>query len=231
MDRYTYLLIDLLTISIPLLRSFEPRIAFYKKWTAWLPAILLTGTFFIVWDVWFTRWQFWGFNERYLLGIYLLGLPIEEVLFFVAVPYACLFLYETVQLLVKHNWLDAYQRPVTGLLIVGLAGLGMTHWGQAYTATTCLLAATFLSFHYFYLRSPYLGRFYMTYLVILVPFFVVDSILTGSWTDEAIVWYNDQEHLGIRWGTIPLEDMGYGLLLILINLTLYTARQRSRSVC
>ena len=193
--------------------------------------MLLTGTFFIAWDVLFTRWQIWGFNERYLLGIYVLGLPIEEVLFFVAIPYACLFLYETVQLLVKHNWLAAYQRPVTGLLIVGLAWLGMTHWGQAYTASTYLLAATFLSFHHFYLRRPYLGQFYMTYLVILVPFFVVNSILTGSWTDEAIVWYNDQENLGIRWGTIPLEDVGYGFLLMLIKLTLYKAFQKNCLWC
>ena len=130
MDRYTYLLIDLLTLIIPLLRSFEPRIAFYKKWTAWLPAILLTGTFFIGWDVWCTRWQIWGFNERYLLGIYVLGLPIEEVLFFVAVPYACLFLYETVQLLVKHDWLAAYQQPLTGLLVGGWLGWASRTWDK-----------------------------------------------------------------------------------------------------
>ena len=225
MDRYTYLLIDLLTLIIPLLRSFEPRIAFYKKWTAWLPVILLTGTFFIGWDVWCTHWQIWGFNERYLLGIYVLGLPIEEVLFFVAVPYACLFLYETVQLLVKHDWLAAYQQPLTGLLVGGLAWLGITHLGQAYTATTCLLAAAFLGFHCFYLHSAYLGRFYIAYLIMLVPFFVVNSVLTGSWSEEAIVWYNDKENLGIRWGTIPLEDVGYGLLLMLINLTIYKAQQ------
>ena len=59
----------------------------------------------------------------------------------------------------------------------------------------------------------------------LVPFFVVNSVLTGSWSEEAIVWYNDKENLGIRWGTIPLEDVGYGLLLMLINLTIYKAQQ------
>ena len=226
MDQYTYLLLDLLTISIPLLRSFEPRIAFYKKWTAWLPAIFFTGAFFIVWDVWFTRWQIWGFNERYLLGIYFFGLPIEEVLFFGVVPYACLFLYETVQLLVQQDWLAAYQKPLTGLLVGGLTWVGITHWGQAYTATTCLLTAAFLGLHYFYLRSTYLGRFYMAYFVILIPFFVVNSILTGSWIEEPIVWYNDQENLDIRWGTIPLEDVSYGLLLILVNLTIYEARKK-----
>ncbi|MEM9417369.1 MAG: lycopene cyclase domain-containing protein [Bacteroidota bacterium] len=226
MERYTYLLLDLLTISIPLLRSFEPRIAFYKQWTAWLPAILLTGTFFIVWDVWFTHWQIWGFNERYLLGIYCWGLPLEEWLFFVAVPYACLFLYETIQLLVKRNWLAPYQKLLTGLLILGLVGVGIMHRGQAYTATTCGLTAAFLGFHYFYVRRPYLSQFYMAYLVMLIPFFIVNGILTGSWIEEPVVWYNDQANLGIRWGTIPIEDVGYGFLLILMNLTLYKARQK-----
>ena len=224
MERYTYLLIDLLTISIPLLRSFEPRIAFYKKWGAWLPALLLTSAFFIAWDVWFTHWQIWGFNRRYLVGLYIWGLPIEELLFFVAVPYACLFLYETVQLFVKHDWLATYQQPLTGVIVLGLTWLGITHWAQSYTVTTCLLTAAFLGMHGFYLCSAYLGRFYVTYLIMLVPFFVVNGILTGSWIEEPIVWYNDQANLGIRLGTIPVEDVAYGLLLILMNLTIYKAR-------
>ena len=221
MDHYTYLFLNLLTVSVPLLRSFEPRIAFYKRWRAWLPAILLTGTFFVVWDVWFTHWQVWGFNDRYLLGIYAYGLPVEEILFFVVVPYACLFLYETVQLFVKKDMLGPYQRWLTGGLVLGLGLLGLIHLSRAYTATTFLLTAAFLAFHSRCLRTAYLGRFYLAYLVMLVPFFLVNGVLTGAWTDAPVVWYDDQENLGLRWGTIPVEDVSYGLLLILMNLTIY----------
>ena len=71
------------------------------------------------------QWQLTGWQ---LAG----GLEGQLAAANVAVPYACLFLYETVQLLVKHDWLAAYQRPLTGLLVGGLAWLGLTHLGRAF---------------------------------------------------------------------------------------------------
>lgn len=228
MDRYTYLLIDLLTLSIPLLRSFEPRIAFYQRWKAWLPAIALTGTLFVIWDVCFAHWRIWGFNERYLLGIYFFNLPLEEVLFFFAIPYACLFLYETMQLFVKRDFLAPYQGLLTWLLVGGLALLGVLYCTRAYTVTTFWLTAIFLVLHRLCYSSTYLGRFYAAYVVMLLPFYIVNGVLTGAWTEEPIVWYNDQANMGIRWGTIPVEDICYGMLLILMNLTIYKACLRLR---
>ncbi len=221
MKQYTYLLIDLLTISIPFLRSFEPRIAFYKKWSLLFPAIALTGTCFVLWDMLFTHWRVWGFNEQYLLGIYLFNLPLEEILFFVVVPYACIFLYETIQLFIEKDLFAPYQRQFTLGLISILTLLGLTHLDRCYTAVTCLLTAAFLCFHLFYLESNYLGRFYLAYLLMLFPFLIINGTLTGAWSEQAVVWYNDQENLGMRLLTIPLEDICYGMLLILMNLTIY----------
>ncbi|MEM7382910.1 MAG: lycopene cyclase domain-containing protein [Bacteroidota bacterium] len=226
MAPYTYLLLDVLTLAIPLARSFEPRIAFYKKWPAWLPAIAITSAFFILWDALFTHWQVWGFNESYLLGIYILNIPLEEVLFFIAIPYACLFLYETLNLFFVKDMLAPYQRSITLLLIGLLAILGGANLNKAYTATTFLLTALFLCLHLSYFKSTYLGRFYRAYLVVLFPFFIVNGVLTGSGLTQPVVWYNDYDNLGLRLLTIPVEDVFYGLLLILMNLTLYKAFQK-----
>ena len=63
-----------------------------------------------------------------------------------------------------------------------------------------------------------LRRYYLTFCVILIPFFLVNSVLTGSFIAEPVVWYNNAQNLGIRIGTVPVEDISYAFSLILLNL-------------
>ena len=84
----------LATIAGPLALSFDKKVHFYTYWKALFPALLLIGTAFLIWDEYFTINKIWGFNNDYLHGIYLGHLPLEEVLFFLVVPYACVFIYE-----------------------------------------------------------------------------------------------------------------------------------------
>jgi lycopene cyclase domain-containing protein len=67
-------------------------------------------------------------------------------------------------------------------------------------------------------KSKTINAFYFTFLVILIPFVLVNGILTGSFIDGEVVWYNNEENLGIRIFTIPIEDFSYGFSLILFNL-------------
>ena len=96
--RYTYLLINYFTIILPLLRSFEPRMRFWKKWKYYFPAIMFTAVFFLTWDYIKTSYGVWSFNDKYIIGLKFGVLPIEEILFFITVPYACTFIYEAVGL-------------------------------------------------------------------------------------------------------------------------------------
>lgn len=58
--------------------------------------------------------------------------------------------------------------------------------------------------------------FLLTYTISFIPFIIINSVLTGSFTDEPIVWYNNDENFSIRLGTIPIEDTIYNMLLLLI---------------
>jgi lycopene cyclase domain-containing protein len=206
-------------VIFPLIFSFYPKANFSKKWKYALPAIILTSIPFIIWDEWFTRIGIWGFNPDYLSGIYLLSLPLEEVLFFICIPYACIFTYFALQHLVKEDYLIQYQRPISYVLICLLMIVGIFYIHQWYTSMTCLITALLLLFHSLYLRSTYMGRFYFTFLIVVPLFFLVNGILTGSFIDNPVVWYNNNETLDIRLGTIPVEDIIYALLLLLTNIT------------
>ncbi|MBL7963605.1 MAG: lycopene cyclase domain-containing protein [Flavobacteriales bacterium] len=220
MERYYYLGLDLFSLAFPLLRSFDPRISFWKKWPGLFTGILVMSMLFIPWDVWFTAQGVWGFNPRYLVGIGFFGLPIEEWLFFLLIPYACLFLYEVMRYFVKRDVLGGVARPFSMGLIAVLLTVGLIHLDRLYTSVTFLLTAAFLLWHV-WKRTPWLGRFYVGYAVSLIPFFLVNGILTGWLLPEPIVWYNNAENLGIRLNTVPLDDSMYLLLMLLIVTTFY----------
>lgn len=219
---WLYLGLNFFTILIPFWRSFETKYVNFKAhWGSLFKAIFITGAFFIVWDVIFTQNGVWGFTPKYLTGIYIFHLPIEEWLFFITVPYACLFIYEVLNTFVKEDYLRLMGRPFTLLLGVILFSSAIGNSDKDYTFWNFMFAGVFLFLHYFIIKPNYLGRFYLAYMVGLIGFFGVNGILTGALTETPVVWYNNAENLGIRLGTIPIEDIFYGLLLILMNITLY----------
>jgi len=221
MEHYYYLGLDVLVIAFPLLASFEPRIRFREKWPGLFTGIGVMALVFLAWDAIFTAHGVWSFNPRYLIGIDLFGLPLEEWLFFVAVPYACTFLYEVMRYSVRKDVLGKAARPISAVLIVTLIVVGLSNLDKWYTLVTFFSTAAFLALHVFVLKSEYLGRFYIGYAVSLVPFLLINGILTGWLLPEPIVRYNDAENLGIRLNTIPIEDSVYLLFFLLLTITFH----------
>jgi lycopene cyclase domain-containing protein len=186
-----------------------------------LLGILVAGVPFITWDVIFTRLGVWGFNERYLTGINIINLPLEEWMFFITIPVACIFIYEVLILFIRKDYFARYSNRFTYIFAIALLIIGLSNLGRLYTSITFISAAAYLLFLVILIKPRYLGRFYMSYLVTLLPFFLVNGILTGSFIEEEIVWYNNAENLSIRIFTVPIEDSIYGMLLILINISVY----------
>ena len=83
-----------------------------------------------------------------------------------------------------------------------------------YTLVNFMYGLVLLGIAYNYFRSK-LRPFLATYIVILIPFFLVNGILTGTGIEDQVVWYNNDENLGIRMLTIPVEDTIYNLGMLL----------------
>lgn len=213
--------LNLFTISYPLAQSFEWRLRFYRGWKGLFAGIALVGGAFIAWDIAFTAMGIWGFNGTYLTGISIANLPLEEWLFFLTVPYACVFIYEVMNYFVKRDVLGKVAPKVAAgiaLLLLAVALFSTFRW---YTHVTFIGTALLLLLHAFVWKPRWLGRFFVSYSVSLVPFLLVNGVLTGSWIESPVVWYNDAENLGLRLGTIPIEDSMYALLLLLGTVTVY----------
>lgn len=217
-ETWTYLLVDLACICVPFLFSFHPRLKFYKQWRYFLWPNLFTALFFLVWDGLFTHWGVWGFNRQYVLGYFLFEMPLEEFLFFLCIPYASVFSYYCFSILLPQRFLSRLSggRTIVVLLIAFLLIVGGTHLSAWYTSVTLLLLAALWMF-LLWRKVSYIGLFLLTYLFILIPFVLSNGVLTGSFLGRVVVWYNDQRNLGIRLLTIPVEDIFYGMLLLLLN--------------
>jgi len=222
---FTYLLINLATLSIPLFRSFETRyIDFKSNWKYLFPAIGIVAVFFLIWDSIFTKIGVWWFNEAYILPFKIAGLPLSEILFFITVPYACVFIYEVLNRFIKHDFLAGLSHYVSYILIAILSFLAFTYIDRLYTCVTFCFTALFII--YLLIRNEdWLSKFYRSYLVCLIPFFIVNGILT-SWP---VVLYNDAENMGIRIGSIPAEDSIYGMLLLMMVTYFYETFKRRDS--
>lgn len=229
-DKYLYLFLNGISILLPFLWSFDRRVRFLAKWKAILPALLIPAFLFIAWDVLYTEMGVWGFNARYLTGIELMNLPLEEILFFFCIPYACVFVYEVI----RSWWQKDPFRPYRFRTAIGLALLlflfGGFYWDHLYTAVTFLTLASFLLILALWIRPAWLGSFFFAYLIVIVPFFIINGILTGTCIEQEIVWYDDGENMGIRMHTIPVEDVFYGMLLILMNVTILEGILRRENV-
>jgi lycopene cyclase domain-containing protein len=218
--KYTYLFLDLVSIFVPLVFSFEKKVQFYKHWWRLFPAIVVGATAFLIWDELFTKAGVWSFNPEYITGIYIGHLPIEEWLFFICIPFSCMFIYQCMKTYLPDTLLNS---PVlTFMLIFLFLGIGIPNYYRIYTFITFVGAAAMLLIHFIFFGKKHLTHFYIMWLIHLIPLFIINGLLTGI----PVVNYNDEENLGIRITTIPLEDAFYSMFLLLINLSVYEGLTR-----
>ena len=86
-----YLLLNIASFSIPFIYSFEKKMNFIRLWKAVFLSISIVAIPFLIWDIIFTSSGVWGFNPAYHLDFTFFGLPFEEILFFICIPYASIF--------------------------------------------------------------------------------------------------------------------------------------------
>ena len=224
-NHFTYLILLILSVSVPLILSFDKKVGYWKNLKYILPAILITALIFWIWDIRFTEAKVWSFNPEYTMGININGMPIEEWLFFILIPYSCVFIYEVLKFYLKKYEFERSFQGFSIVLAMGFALISYIYRQQAYTYLTFLFSAIYLG--YIVLRnnfSKHITKFYFSYFVSLVPFIIVNGILTSL----PVVEYNSAHIMNIRILTIPVEDFSYFFLMLLMVTTIYEMLKASK---
>jgi lycopene cyclase domain-containing protein len=218
--KYLYFYVLIFALSYPLAQSFEHRITYYRKWKKLFAGIAAMMVVFIPWDIWFTDYGVWWFNHDYTSGLRIFLLPIEEWLFFILIPFACFFIYEVLNYFVKKDVLRQFARPFLTVLSLSLLVASVVFVDKLYPFFT-FLATGILGLVTVYFNPKWLGRFLLMYFVSLIPFLLVNGILTGSLIQSPVVNYNPDEIIGFRIITIPFEDSIYNLMMLLMVMWVY----------
>lgn len=212
MHHYLYLIILISSIFVPFIFTFHKRLKFHHHFKFLAFGLILMLFIFIPWDIWFTEIGIWGFNEYYISGLYFFNLPLEECLFFICIPFCCIFTYHVVWTLSVDKSFKS-MKNTSFILSIILFFAGVFWMDKLYTFYT------FTGLSIVLLIAPFIINmkiFFKAFFILLIPFFIVNGLLTGSFIENQIVWYNDNHNLGIRLFTIPIEDVFYNCFMLLL---------------
>lgn len=224
---YTYLLLNLVSLAFPLAFSRSRRFGFGPHWGKAWAAVALSALPFLAWDIWFARMGVWSFNPRYHIGASFLGLPLEEWLFFLAIPFACLFIYRQYRgsLEPGAEGRGRLSRVKPGFLVIiwsmtalALASVAILNPGGIYTLVVCLLGSATAG-ALALARPSWSAALLAAVLTQYLPFLLVNGALTSL----PVVLYSGEAITGLRIGAIPVEDSVYTFILLAWPVAIFEA--------
>lgn len=225
--KWLYLFLDLGTWFFPVVLSFDKNVRFIRHWKNTILASVIVGIPFIVWDIYFTKQGVWEFNSRYTLDLFIVNLPVEEILFFIVVPFACIFIYECCKYYLKRYTFHGLNR-ILFFITFGFSIFLLINAPEAqYTVWVFIAALLVLGWWIFNVKLPFIG---VSFTLSIIPFLLINGVLTGAVTDAPIVLYNDLENSQMRLFSIPFEDLLYSFSLIVSSILTFEFLNRRKLI-
>jgi lycopene cyclase domain-containing protein len=81
---------------LPFILSFWRPLKFYQNWPSLIYSIFIILIIFGGWDIFAVFRQHWYFNPDGVWHFKIVNLPLEELLFFIIIPFCCIFTWEAI---------------------------------------------------------------------------------------------------------------------------------------
>lgn len=204
--KFEYLIFNIiifLSSTLSVILSKKGKLPYLKYF---LYTFIIIGIPFVYWDYLVTN-SWWSFNQNFVLGYNLFNLPIEEIMFFFTVPWACLTLWINIE---DHEKVSKSGLDLIIPSLIFLIGLIICLTGKVYAGTTLIvfsLVSLISLASGFWFRKI---KFRVFLLIVVCLTFIFNTYLTA----RLVVIYNPHYLTGFMVGTIPIEDFIFGLGLI-----------------
>lgn len=216
-QNFVTLILLLVVAFIPLLFSSGNRTRIFPKLKYFVPAIIFTAVVFIIWDNRFSQIGIWSYNPEYHSGKEIFSLPWERWLYYVVISWVSLFVYEWVKLKFSNLKIDNVSLVISLVLLVVFGLIAYLSRQRIYTFFTFFLLAIYFGYSLFRNRfKTHLTHFYITFLILLIPFFILSEILIKL----PVISYLPEYTLQFRLIDVPVENLASFFLLLFINITI-----------
>ena len=214
---YTYLLINLGLLLIPVILFSNRQLNFSGNSKFIILAVLINVFVFSVPTEYLMRLKVIVYNPPYLSGMTLWDLPIEELLLSLLLPLCGIAIYQFLNLRFPDNTRDKYSLAFSNI-VLGIC-IAMLFFGhkKLYTLLTFSMLLVFILYIEYFNKLRFMYKFYRAYLVCLIPFYIVYSILTTI----PVIQYNSEETLKFNLGHIPFENHFYFMGMMLLSVYFY----------
>jgi lycopene cyclase domain-containing protein len=114
-ERWQYLahMAGCLLVTLPLELVFKAGV--YRRWRRAVRAVAPVVVLFVVWDIVGIARDHWSYSAQYTSGLLLPArVPLEELVFFVVIPWCALLTYEAVGTVLRRGWGSGNERRSDG---------------------------------------------------------------------------------------------------------------------
>ncbi|MCS7093259.1 MAG: lycopene cyclase domain-containing protein [Patescibacteria group bacterium] len=213
-----YLLFNTIILGLPFMAHLFYRETLLGVSRELFLSVFVTSALFILHDHQVTN-HWWSFNEKHLIGLKILKLPVEEVLFFPVVIFSSLVIWLNLRKIIPQeisfSWLNFL---IFGFIIAFY--LILFFWKRKpYLAFVVFANLSLILADRLFFEKPHLLS--LRFLVFSILIFGLTFIFNLYLTKRPIVIYEEKILVQKRVLSIPIEDFLYGFNFLFLAVILY----------
>lgn len=214
---YTYLLINVVLLLIPLILLYILKLQQSRTLKFMFLAVFINVFVFSVPTEYLTQMKVIVFNPPYLTGFILWQLPIEELLFSLAMPFTGLAVYIYLNTRFPDLKFEKYSLALSNILMGICIAILYFGYHNLYTLFTFLILLVFMLYVEYVNKIRFMYRFYRAWLVSLIPFYLVAGMVNAL----PVIQYNEKETLIFTILQVPFESPFYYMGMLLLTVYLF----------